>query len=276
VGGAVLVGVLFTWHQQQSTSRQFAEQLAVTRQGQVGERFSGAVEQLGHDSIDVRLGGLYELEQLARPETQAPERRLVIMEVIAAYIRQHAEPPGTEIPTGPITYRLAQDVAAAFSIIGRRSIQDGDPMADLSKLRLGSANLTGARLDHVDLSDTDLRGAVLDGASLERSSLERADLERARLRGANLSSATLSDTLLRGARLFGANLSNANLYNASLDGADLRETDLRGADLSHAFLASTIEGVDLGGADLQGALANQLTRWPDGFDWQSAGVRQDR
>jgi hypothetical protein len=35
----VLVGVLFTW-QQQATSRQVADQLTVTRQGQVGERFS--------------------------------------------------------------------------------------------------------------------------------------------------------------------------------------------------------------------------------------------
>lgn len=88
-GGAVLVGVLFTWQQQQATlqqqqatNRQIGEQLAVARQGQVGERFSRAVAQLGSSSIDVRLGGLYELEQLAR---QAPDRRLVIIEVVAAY-----------------------------------------------------------------------------------------------------------------------------------------------------------------------------------------------
>ena len=75
-GGAVLVGVLFTWQQQQATSRQIADQLAVTRQGQVGERFSRAVGQLGSNSIDVRLGALYELQQLARPETEAPSAAL--------------------------------------------------------------------------------------------------------------------------------------------------------------------------------------------------------
>jgi hypothetical protein len=95
VGAAVLVGVLFTWQQQQATSRQVADQLTVTRQGQVGERFSRAVGQLGSDSIDVRLGGLYELEQLARPQMKAPERRLAIIEIVAAYIRQHARPIDT-------------------------------------------------------------------------------------------------------------------------------------------------------------------------------------
>ena len=57
VGGAVLGGVLFTWQQQQATNRQIANQLDVTRQGQVGERFSRAVGQLSNEGLDVRLGG---------------------------------------------------------------------------------------------------------------------------------------------------------------------------------------------------------------------------
>ena len=40
-------------------------------------------------------------------------------------------------------------------------------------------------------------------------------------------------------------------------------------------------GADLGGADLRVALlggvtADQCTIWPDGFDWQGAGVRLRR
>jgi len=108
-GGAVLVGVLFTWQQQQTslqqqhaTTRQIADQVALTRQGQVGERFSRAVGQLGNESVDVRLGGQYELEQLAR---QAPERRLVINEVVAAYIRQHARPPSKPPAHTPTPHR---------------------------------------------------------------------------------------------------------------------------------------------------------------------------
>jgi hypothetical protein len=93
VGGA---GRRPVHRQQQATSRQVGDQLTVTRQGQVGERFSRAVGQLGTDSIDVRLGGLYELEQLAR---QTPERRLVIIDVVAAFIHEHARPPATT--TGP-------------------------------------------------------------------------------------------------------------------------------------------------------------------------------
>jgi uncharacterized protein YjbI with pentapeptide repeats len=44
-----------------------------------------------------------------------------------------------------------------------------------------------------------------------------------------------------------------------------------------AFPAASLEGADLTsahleGAALAGARANEGTRWPDGFDWQIAGV----
>jgi hypothetical protein len=242
-GGAVLIGVLFTWQQQQATSRQIADQLAVTRQGQVGERFSRAVSQLGSNSIDVRLGGLYELEQLAR---QAPERRLVILEVVAAYIRQHAQPPANAIE--PQTPLPSQDVAAALTIISRPPIYEDYLGVDLREVDFG----------RVDLSQYHLSGAVLVGANLNGAKLSEADL-----RGAELGEADLRD-----ADLSGANLNAATLYNA-----DLRGTDLTGADLQSGRLnGADFRGADLTATDLSGATADDFTRWPDGFDARSAGV----
>ena len=252
VGAAVLVGVLFTWQQQQATSRQVADQLTVTRQGQVGERFSRAVDQLGNDSIDVRLGGLYELEQLAR---QTPERRLVIIEVVAAFIREHARPPAatTRPPPTALLSRDApappQDVAAALTILGRRPIYDGDPRVDLSRVKLGGFNLAEVRLRATDLRFADLRSVGLRGADLSG-----ADLSGARLRGADV-----VYTDLRGA-VFGA---VADERSGSIRAADLRGAALRGADLRGALLT---------GALLGGAKADRVTQWPEGFDWRRAGV----
>jgi uncharacterized protein YjbI with pentapeptide repeats len=278
VGGAVLVGVLFTWQQQQATSRQVADQLAVARQGQVGERFSRAVDQLGSGSIDVRLGGLYELEQLAR---QAPERRLVIIEVVAAFVREHARPPATS--TGPQANAPPsaeapappQDVAAALTILGRRPIHDGDPRVDLSRVKLGGLNLVEVRLrdahlDRADLRGADLRGADLRGAVFDFADLRGTNVRAADLRGAHLGFPDLRGADLRGADLRGAVFDGADLRGAVFDGANLRGTtiglsDLRGADL---------RGAHLRGADLYGARADRLTQWPEGFDWRGAGVEQ--
>jgi len=55
IGGAVLLlGVYFTYRQ-----------LQTSREGQVTERFTRAIDQLGHTRLDVRLGGIYALERIA-------------------------------------------------------------------------------------------------------------------------------------------------------------------------------------------------------------------
>ena len=44
----------------------------LSRQGQVTDRYTEAIEQLGSDKLDVRIGGIYALERIARatqPET---------------------------------------------------------------------------------------------------------------------------------------------------------------------------------------------------------------
>src|SRR5438105_7612227 len=54
------------------------------------ERFMRAVDQLGHPALDVRLGGIYSLERLAR---ESPENHIPIIEILAAYVREHAPWP---------------------------------------------------------------------------------------------------------------------------------------------------------------------------------------
>ncbi len=87
LGGLVLivgaiVGVL--------NLRQTSRILELQRRGHVTERFSRAIEQLGQstpDKVDVRIGAIYALEQIAR---DSAELHWPIMEVLAAYLREHA------------------------------------------------------------------------------------------------------------------------------------------------------------------------------------------
>jgi hypothetical protein len=210
-GAALIVGLFFTWQQQHTTSQQVARQLEVTQQGQAGERFSRAIGQLGGKTMEAKLGGIYELEQLAR---QAKDRRLVIFDVLAAYIRQHPPPalPACAVDTTPLKVR-APDVQAALTVLGRRKPQPGDPPIDLS-----SAKICGADLEGADLS--------------------------------------------------GAYLLHADLSGANLDNADLRGAELTRADLSDTYLGYT----KLQGAKTYVINATSTTKWPQGFDWEKAGV----
>ena len=99
-GLAALAGILVAWQQLQSDREQLRtnqqhlridqqnlqEQLTLARQGQVAERFTRAVGQLGNATVGVRLGGIYALEQIAK---QSAEDRLQVFEVLCAYVREH-------------------------------------------------------------------------------------------------------------------------------------------------------------------------------------------
>jgi hypothetical protein len=52
----------------------------------VTERYTRAIEQLGSDKIDIRLGGIYSLERIA---TDSTRDHPTIMEVLTAFIREH-------------------------------------------------------------------------------------------------------------------------------------------------------------------------------------------
>jgi hypothetical protein len=233
-GGALLLGAYFTWRQVQ-TGRQ---QVHLAEQGQITERFTRAIDQLGSAHLDVRLGGLYALERIAR---DSPDDRATIGEVLTAYLRGHAPwPPRLEdqppieaaIETVAFLRLRAPDVQAALTVLGRGHFADPDPDAP-----------------QLDLADTDLRRSYLSRADLRRARLYGADLRRARFDDTDLRGATLIRAYLQEAHLLGANLQDAVLHHADLRDADLTDANLAGADLRHANL----QGTKLGGVDLRDA-----------------------
>ena len=76
----------------------------LTEQGQVTDRYTKAIEQLGSDKLDVRIGGIYALERIARDSARDHP---TVMEVLTAFIREHSReqwpPPDSRPPrTGTI------------------------------------------------------------------------------------------------------------------------------------------------------------------------------
>lgn len=218
--GAV-IGLYFALRNAQAASRnsEAAVQNAVVANDRlVTERFAKAIELLGSDKLEVRLGGVYGLERLAKDSRERDSS--TILEVLCAYVREHApwpapEPRGQALgadaeANGPA--RPATDVQAALTALGRRQRMDGEPALDLRITDLRGADLVGA----------DLRGALLFFAHLEGAYLwGGAHLEGAHMEGACLDGARLMDVYLRGADLRGVSLREADLSSAHLDGTDL-------------------------------------------------------
>jgi len=220
-----------------------ARNFTLSREGQVTDRYTKAVDQLGSDKLDVRIGGIYALERIA---WDSARDHPAVIDVLAAFIREHSReqwppsgPGGAEPERSP-----RPDIQAAVTVLARR-----DARRDFRPINLSGADLSGADLHWADFSRGNLKGAYLEGAYLEGAHLEGAHLEGAHLARANLvfadlTKAELYGADLRDARLIHAHLSRVNLGDAKLAGADLTYADLprallSGADLTRAHLADT-------------------------------------
>jgi len=185
----------------------------LTEQGQVTDRYTKAIEQLGSEKADVRIGGIYALERIAR---DSEKDHPAVMEVLTAFIREQ-RPSLDHAASGEQERSTWPDVQAAVTVVGRR-----DAKRDIRRIDLTRADLTGMTF----------RGAALNGAILNGATLRGADLGAAHLNGATFRGADLTDALLWTAHLNSANLADANLTGAIVVGTDLTDAVLTGADLT--------------------------------------------
>jgi uncharacterized protein YjbI with pentapeptide repeats len=169
------------------------------------------------------------------------------MEILTAYIREHAPSPPKDIPP------LADDLSPMENSPEGKDQLQPKPMPDIQAILtvLGRRTRMFGKGEEqpLDLSCTNLQKAVLSGAQLQGAVFTDAQLQEANLRGAELQGAILWAAQLQGANLRGAQLQKANLGGAQLQGADLQAAELQEANLS----AAQLQGADLGGAQLQKA-----------------------
>jgi hypothetical protein len=93
--------------------------------GQITERFTRATDQLGNSALDVRIGGIYALERIARDSRDDHPQ---VIEVLTAYVRVHApwppKPTGISVPNLPAetTRGALRLVLSALAIAAMRRL----------------------------------------------------------------------------------------------------------------------------------------------------------
>lgn len=242
-GAALLAGLYLVWRRMVGTEQLAAQALQTVREGQLTERYTRAVSQFGSDKLEIRLGGIFALERIAR---ESERDHWPVMEVLCAYVRHAAAWRDVPPPAG-----LATDIQAILTVLGRRTLGFE---RDENRLNLGHTDLRGADLHKAHLARASLVGAHLEGADLAGANLENADLRGAHLSQADLVQANLSGADLREAHLEGAYVVEAQLERADLGAAHLDGAYLGGANLQHADLSGAhLEGAYLYKAKLDGA-----------------------
>lgn len=236
-GGAVAIGIYFAWGN-----------LITAREGQITERFTRAVDQLGNPAIEIRLGGIYALGRIAN---ESKKDYWSIIEILTAYVRKNSSvtsqlsencleivPISMDVQANESTKNkvsnekiVSLDIQAILTVIGRReySFESIENRIDLRETSLQNINLLKANLSN----------AILIGSDLSGANLALANFSRAFLSGANFSEAKAIQANFKKANLALANLSRVKFINADLSmvffpGANLSGTDFYGANLKGA------------------------------------------
>lgn len=225
-GTAFILGAWFTW-QQLINSR---EELRVAQEGQITERFTRAIEELGKSDdeesvarnnarqvgsgkyLAIRLGGIYALERMSKdPKADYA----AVIDILTAFVRQNSAARADET-----VVKVKPDIQAILTVLGRRERSYGqgeNQSLNLSATDLSGADLTNAKFGAVNLTQSRLNDALLNGADLNG-----ALLSDARLIGIFLTGAHLQNADLRGAKLTAAHVTGADFSGANLDAVDLR------------------------------------------------------
>ncbi len=255
IGGLfVIIGAVFTYSNYELSS-----------EGQYTNRFSTAVVLLKDADISVRLGGLYALERVAK---DSPKDHKVIMEILAAYIRERSKAQKEDFEMKKVadtnktrsnkndqskqsdgdvnsadneavnSYRMQDkigdvlppaDVLAAIEIISRRKKEN-----DAKDFTF---DFTGANLISASLSNNNLPKIILNGANLRSASFADSQLYDVQAINTNLSLAKFYRALLHSADFYGANLVGAHFDEAELHGANFSDADVNFASFSFADLS---------------------------------------
>ena len=216
-GIIILYGLYLTYRR----IKALENNVIIATESQITERFSKAIEHLGNDKLEIRLGGIYALERIARDSLKD---HFAIMEILTAYVRENVrlkekeklqpskEKSEKEQIDELLTFRVVKpptDIEAVLTIIGRRNWINEEKKKDFN----------------LDLGRTDLEGAYLAKGNFENTLFWEANLRKANLNESNFSGSLLMRANLEGSFVHNTNFTETdfcrtnllNCYNLSVD-----------------------------------------------------------
>lgn len=277
VGGALLAWIAFG--QMRTARLRHEEQTKADLQRRITESYAKAAEQLGSEKLEVRLGGIYTMQRIAR---ESKDDFKPIVNTISAFVRAKQRWKGTvegddecfglfHETTENVPRTIPVDVFAGIEAISQ-AMKDHGPVSwddggfDMQSIDLRGGELRRMNFVFVDFSKSTFENAQLetcnfsfcffDGSSFQGARFDQAVFANCAFRDADFTCSTWNGCLLLDCLLTGSKFGQAVIYGHIE--SDLSGTNLEGADLRRALIKG-------GSAALKGAITDQHTKLPAEF-----------
>src|SRR4051812_5283241 len=128
----------------------------------ITDSFIKAVELLGSDKLEARLGAIYALERVAR---ESKRDHWSVMQTLTAYVRDKSPMPHFDeqdrrlYEDDDLYLSIKSDVQAVLTVLAEREL------------------IYETEMQHIDLHSTNLSAAILPGVHLEGAKLSSVSLE---------------------------------------------------------------------------------------------------
>lgn len=275
------------------------------------DRFTAAIGQMGHDSIDVRLGGIFALEHLAK--ARRDEYAETIDRVLIAFMLEHSVPPDNREKAPKMKSAKARAAEAFTQVRGdpppltvdeerKQAIDRERALVNLlmSHFRTGSDvkaaidTLSRSRLvfhpdankdlDGPIVSDLDLAGLTIAGLKLGSAQVSGLGCNNLRLGNTQFDNAVIENTEFVGSILYRVSFNNSKLTKVNFSDANLIQVDFSGSVLRSCFFTeaailyadfSDATLIDCSFMDMRfGTIILRGMKWPKGKPPYGLPIRQ--
>lgn len=226
-GTAAAMAAYFTWKRLDVSQRT----LEVSQEGQITERFTRAIEQIGaKDSegknVEIRIGGIYALGNIAQ---ESQKEHLPVLKVLLAYLRKYGFEEADELNEDPHDVKAIVDVLCVYeyeSLKGKEEVRDiklKKPFfvnARFHKLWFVKCNFFNPLFVGVKFEDVSFSGGSCAFGDFSLATFCKVSFTRVDLHGAVFTSATFDEVSFDNVILTDAELSaSVGLKKEHIEGA---------------------------------------------------------
>lgn len=239
IGGIVIiVGLYLNWRRIVSTENA----ITISERGQLVDRLSKAVDQIGSNNLSVRIGGLYALKNIGFDFENYTKQ---VVEILSSFIRVNSSVDAACDESVPVPH----DVQIALdSIIHIKSDHNeflDNTIIDLSGCRLMGITIIKKNLKGFDFSRSNLSNSNLESCQIANVEMFKTNFSNCNLSKINIFNAKLKNCVFDNSQMSFSILSKLLIFDSSFRNCSLVEANFRGSAIDNvSFKDSTLMDAD--------------------------------